>query len=140
MRYKLLLISYSLKKIKRFVQIGSSDEYGNNISPQSEDMREDPITPYSYAKTALTHFLQMLHKTENFPCVILRLFLVYGPRQKLDRFIPQVITGCLKNNEFDTSHGNQLRDFCYVDDIVQAILKSFENEEVNGKILNVGFR
>lgn len=125
-------------KIKRFVQIGSSDEYGVNESPQSENMREDPITPYSFSKTAVTHFLQMLNKTENFPCVILRLFLVYGPRQNVDRLIPQVITGCLENRKFNTSLGNQIRDFCFVDDIVRAIFLSFDEDKVNGKLINIG--
>ena len=61
-------------KLKRFVQIGSSDEYGNAPAPQHEALREQPISPYSLAKLACTHFLQMLHRTENFPAVILRLF------------------------------------------------------------------
>ena len=125
-------------KIKRFIQIGSSDEYGLNKSPLSEMMREDPISPYSFAKTATTHFLKMLHRTENFPCVILRLFLVYGPKQNIDRFIPQVIKGCIENKKFNTSEGNQLRDFCHVDDVISAILSTFDEDKVNGNIINIG--
>lgn len=126
------------KKLKRFVQIGSSDEYGIRQSPQSEDMREDPISPYSFSKMAISHFLQMLNKTENFPCVILRLFLVYGPRQNLNRFIPQVINGCLNNQTFDTSLGNQIRDFCYVEDVIKAILISLDQKKAIGNIINIG--
>lgn len=125
-------------KIKRFIQIGSSDEYGFNKSPQSEIMREDPVSPYSFAKTATTHFLKMLHKTENFPCVILRFFLVYGPRQNIDRLLPQVIKGCIEDKKFKTSEGNQLRDFCHVDDIIIAILSTFDKDKINGKIINIG--
>ena len=47
-------------KLKRFVQIGSSDEYGNALAPQNEELREQPISPYSLAKVASTHLLQML--------------------------------------------------------------------------------
>ena len=43
--------------LKRFVQIGSSDEYGNVPAPQDEILREQPISPYSLAKMASTHFL-----------------------------------------------------------------------------------
>ena len=39
-----------------FIQVGSSDEYGSNSSPQNESQREVPISPYSFAKTAATHF------------------------------------------------------------------------------------
>ena len=45
-----------------------------------------PFTPYSFAKVAICHLLQMLYKTEKFPAVIIRLFLVYGPNQNKDRF------------------------------------------------------
>ena len=52
--------------LKKFLQIGSSDEYGNSPSPQSENYRENPISPYSFGKVASTHFLQMLNRTEQF--------------------------------------------------------------------------
>ena len=48
-------------RLKRFVQIGSSDEYGNAPAPQNEEFREQPISPYSFAKVASTHFLQMMY-------------------------------------------------------------------------------
>ena len=83
------------KKNNQFVQIGSSDEYGSNIAPQKETQREDPISPYSSAKVSITHFLQTIYKTQKFPVIILRLFLVYGGGQKNNRFIPQIINGVL---------------------------------------------
>ncbi|MBC7490305.1 MAG: NAD(P)-dependent oxidoreductase [Glaciimonas sp.] len=124
--------------VKRFIQIGSSDEYGEAPGPQHEGMRELPISPYSLAKVASTHFLQMLHRTESFPAVTLRLFLTYGPGQDAKRFLPQIIKGCLQDVEFPTSDGAQLRDFCYVDDTVNAIFLAFESDLANGEIFNVG--
>ena len=123
--------------LKRFVQIGSSDEYGNSPAPQHEGLREQPISPYSLAKAASTHFLQMLHRTEGFPAVILRLFLTYGPGQENRRFLPQIIKGCLGDLEFPTSEGQQLRDFCYVHDTVRAILMALKSEDAEGQLLNV---
>ena len=125
------------RNLKRFVQIGSSDEYGNALAPQHEELREQPISPYSLAKVASTHFLQMLHRTENFPAVTLRLFLTYGPGQNTKRFLPQIIRGCLGDLTFPTSTGKQLRDFCYVDDTVRAILQSLTVPEAEGEIFNV---
>ena len=132
-----ILQSVNLSALKRFVQIGSSDEYGNLSAPQTEDMRESPITPYSFGKVASTQLLQMLYRTEGVPIVILRLFLVYGPGQDYRRFIPQVIQGCLSANNFPTSTGDQLRDFCYVDDISNGILMALKNDKVNGKVINL---
>ena len=125
------------RNLKRFVQIGSSDEYGNAPAPQHEDLREQPTSPYSLGKVAATHFLQMLQRTENFPAVTLRLFLTYGPGQKSDRFLPQIIQGCLNDETFPTSAGEQLRDFCYVDDTVCAILQALVVPEVEGDVINV---
>ena len=80
----------------------------------------------------------MLNKTENFPATALRLFLVYGPQQKTNRLIPQVIKGCLKKKKFPVSKGNQLRDFCYVEDVVDAIILSLIKKKALGEVLNVG--
>jgi nucleoside-diphosphate-sugar epimerase len=123
--------------LKKFIQIGSSDEYGNNSAPQDESQRESPISPYSFAKTATTHFLQMLHRTEKFPVIILRLFLVYGPRQDNNRFIPQIIQGCLSKKKFPVSNGEQLRDFCFISDIVNAIFASIDSSEAHGEVINI---
>ena len=123
--------------LESFVQIGSSDEYGDAPAPQQEDVREHPISPYSLGKLAATHFLQMLHRTEGFPAVILRLFLVYGPGQNNQRFLPQIISGCLRDESFATSHGQQLRDFCYIDDIVDGIFQALENPAVYGEVINL---
>jgi nucleoside-diphosphate-sugar epimerase len=126
------------RHLKSFVQIGSSDEYGSNVAPQKESQRELPISPYSSAKTSATYLLQMLNRTEEFPVVILRPFLVYGPGQDKNRFIPQVINGCLSKNEFPVSQGEQLRDFCYISDFISAIISSFENYHAFGEVINIG--
>ena len=102
------------------MNIGSSDEYGSNRAPQNEMQRESPISPYSFGKTASSHFLEMLNRIDNFPSCSLRLFLVYGPGQNDHRFIPQIIEGCLSDNIFNTSKGEQIRDFCFVEDIVEG--------------------
>ncbi|MEQ8352770.1 MAG: NAD-dependent epimerase/dehydratase family protein [Leptospiraceae bacterium] len=124
-------------RLKRFIQIGSSDEYGDAESPQTEESPVHPISSYSFAKLAGSEFLQMLHRIEDFPAVILRLFLVYGPGQDNRRFIPQIIHGCLKDQTFPASEGHQIRDFCYVGDVVRGIFAAMDCEKANGKIINL---
>lgn len=123
--------------LKGFVQIGSSDEYGNAPAPQKEHVREAPISPYSFAKTAASHFIQTLSNIEGFPGVVLRLFLVYGPGQDEKRFLPQIITAFLKNESVETTEGRQLRDFCYIDDVIDGIIRASVMEEAKGKIINI---
>ena len=132
-----LIDSLDRSHLEAFVQIGSSDEYGNTLAPQSEEKREAPISPYSFGKVATAQFLQMLHRTENFPATILRIFLVYGPGQGTKRFLPQIIQGCLANQTFPTSQGEQLRDFCYVEDVVDAIFRVLSTPQARGEIINV---
>lgn len=132
-----LITAISREKLKRFVQIGSSDEYGNCPAPQMESSREQPISPYAFAKVAATQFVQMLHRTERFPGTLIRLFLTYGPGQGSERFIPQIIRGCLEGRRFPTSGGNQIRDFCYVDDVVSAIFSALTASNSVGEVINI---
>lgn len=125
------------ESLKGFVQIGSSDEYGSALAPQKESMREKPISPYSLAKTATSHFIRMLSLTEGFPGVVLRFFLVYGPGQDDKRLLPYVIKCCLKDKEFNASLGEQLRDFCYVEDVVDAMIMAVLSSEAKGHIINI---
>jgi len=126
------------KILKRFVQIGSSNEYGNSVAPQNEKMPGSAISPYSFGKLAVSNLLEMLYRTENFPMVVIRLFLVYGPGQNSGRFFPQIINGCLSGNDFPVSMGEQLRDFCYIDDITRGILLTLKNNKAIGEVINLG--
>ena len=76
---------FSKKKIKKFVQIGSSAEYGKIKAPQNENYNCLPDSPYAKAKLASTEFLLMLNKVLKFPVSILRFFQVYGPHQDQNR-------------------------------------------------------
>ena len=132
------LANYFLnKKISKFINIGSGDEYGMNKHPQKENMKEDPFSSYSFVKTSNTYLFQMLNKRYNFPSATLRLFLVYGPNQETNRLIPYVIKSCLKNKSFDITEGRQFRDFCYVDDFSNAVIKCLNTKRVNGEVINI---
>jgi nucleoside-diphosphate-sugar epimerase len=120
-----------------FVNIGSSDEYGSAPAPQVESQRELPISPYSFGKVAATHFLQMLYRSEGFPATTLRLFLTYGPGQNNHRFLPQIVRGCLEGREFPSSEGRQLRDFCFIQDVVDAVFAALSSSRAKGEILNI---
>ena len=126
------------KRIKKFIQIGSSDEYGEAKSPQKENSQGFPTTPYALAKLACTNYLIMMNRINNYPVSILRFFLVYGPFQDKNRILPQVIEGCVKNKKIPVSPGNQIRDFCYIEDVIRAIFLTLKSKNTNGEILNIG--
>jgi dTDP-glucose 4,6-dehydratase len=131
--------SFFLKnKIKKFIQVGSSMEYGTIKSPQKENFKCAPRSFYGRAKFLSTQYLLDLYKKKKFPVTVLRLYQVYGPYQDLNRLIPVIINSCKNNKDFPCSHGRQFRDFLYVDDLIDAIFLIFRNSKVDGEILNIG--
>jgi nucleoside-diphosphate-sugar epimerase len=137
--YLINIVNFFLKKnIKSFINLGSSDEYGSQPSPQNELMRESPETFYSLGKTCSTHYLLTMNKLFKFPCVILRLFIAYGPFQSEERLIPYVITNCIKNKKFYIKNEDAERDFCFIDDVIDAILILMKSKKCYGNIFNIG--
>ena len=127
-------------KIKRFIQIGSSIEYGKMRSPQIEK-KKSPKKTYSFygrAKLLSTKLLLEFFKRYNFPITILRLYLVYGPKQDTNRIVPVTVMNAIYNKEFNCSSGIQKRDFIYIDDVVAAIIKVLKNKNISGEIINIG--
>ena len=137
---KNLSLFFLNSKIKKFIQVGSSIEYGKINSPQIERKinNQKTYSPYGKAKLLSTKFLLKLSKEQNFPAVIIRLYLVYGPNQDENRIVPIVIKNAIKNKKFDCSSGEQLRDFTYVDDVISAIIKILKHKTVNSDIINIG--
>lgn len=130
---------FSKKKIDSFVQIGSSVEYGNLPSPQSETTIKKPnTTTYANSKFLATEHALKLFKSKDFPITVLRLYQAYGPKQKKNRLIPSLIDSCLKNEKFPCTNGTQLRDFIYIDDVVESIFKCYKNKKAHGEIFNIG--
>ena len=129
------------KKPDAFVQIGSCIEYGKSKSPQKESIRcnvKSIKSIYGKAKLLATNHLINLYKKKRFPSIVLRLYLAYGPKQDINRFLPIIIKGCIKDKKFPCSKGNQLRDFVHVNDVIDAIIKSLTNKNARGQIINIG--
>ena len=137
--YKYISNYFLKKKIKRFIQVGSSMEYGLSKSPQKENFKCVPKSVYGKAKFLSTKYSLSLFKKKNFPITIIRLYQVYGPYQDLNRFLPLVINSCKNNKDFPCSHGRQYRDFLYISDLIDAIFLILKNENAKGEIFNIGF-
>ena len=133
---KNLLKVINLKKLNLFIQAGSSLEYGKLNSPQREKIRCKPISLYGKAKSLSSEFLQKKIKKK---VIILRLYQIYGPFQKINRIIPLAIFNLKNFKNFNSSSGTQLRDFLYVDDFVNLIKKIIQSKKIKGGIFNVGF-
>ncbi len=118
-----------------FIQIGTSLEYGKYKSPQKEKNDCTPKSNYGAAKYKSSKYIEKKLKKY----VILRLYQVYGPHQKKDRLIPYVIDKCLKQKTFKCSDGKQLRDFLFVEDLNNLIIRILKLNIKESTIFNVGY-
>ena len=80
-------------------------------------------TAYSLAKAKSTKHLLKLNKKYNFPVTILRLYLKYGPMQEPNRIIPITINKFLENKKVALTDCMQIRDFLYIDDLINLLIK-----------------
>ena len=124
------------KSLKLFIQVGSCLEYGSSSSPQKERIKCSPISHYGKVKYYVSQFIQKKLRNKS---IVLRLYQVFGPNQKNDRLIPYVIQSCKKNKKFNCTDGNQLRDFLYVDDFSDLVIKILNRKKIYKGVYNVGY-
>ncbi|WP_020395554.1 NAD-dependent epimerase/dehydratase family protein [Thiolinea disciformis] len=129
----------NLNNFKRFIFLGSCDEYGDVSLPFNENQQEKPLNSYGLSKLAITKLLLSLKKSHDFPVTILRPTVIYGPEQGSEMFVPALIQSLINNKDFSMTQGEQLRDFVYIDDVISAIIDSVKaSDDINGIIINIG--
>ena len=129
--------------VKRVVFAASSAAYGETpILPKVETMAPQPISPYGAGKLFGETYCQVWTKCYGLECVALRYFNVFGPRQSPDNeyaaVIPRFVTW-MQQGKLATlfGDGGQTRDFCYIDNVVEANLKAMVAPAAPGNVYNV---
>ncbi|HVL66803.1 MAG TPA: SDR family oxidoreductase [Vicinamibacterales bacterium] len=129
--------------VKRLVFAGSSSAYGNTPTlPKSEDMPPNPLSPYALQKVVGEQYLQMFTRLYGLETVSIRYFNVFGPRQ--DPTSPysgviSVFATALLDNRSPRIYGDgeQTRDFTYVANVVDGVLRACEAPKASGEVINV---
>jgi len=135
---KNIFVYFKNSSIKAFLNLGSSAEYGGIKSLQNEKLTCTPKSKYGKDKLKSTFFLINAFKKFKFPSIIFRAYQVYGPLQEANRLIPIAAKACFFDKKFDCADGNLIRDFIYIDDLVEAIIKALKNQQAKGQIFNLG--
>jgi len=139
---KLLEAAVRAGNVKRFVYASSSSVYGNvKEVPIKEEVYPRPYSPYGVTKLAAENLCRTYFENYRLPVVMLRYFTVYGPRQRPDMAFHIFIKAMLKNKPIEIyGDGSQIRDFTYVEDVVEATILAMEtkNEELLGEAINIG--
>ncbi|HEV8559972.1 MAG TPA: NAD-dependent epimerase/dehydratase family protein [Actinophytocola sp.] len=107
----------------RLIYASSSSVYGDaEAYPTAESLRPQPVSPYGVTKLAAEHLCELYRTAFGVPTTSLRLFSVYGPRQRPDMAFAQLIAAAASDEAFTLfGDGEQTRDFTYVGDVVSAL-------------------
>jgi nucleoside-diphosphate-sugar epimerase len=138
-----MLIAARDADVKRLIFAGSSSAYGDTPTlPKREDMPNGPLSPYALQKVIGEQYLQMFTKLYGLETVTIRYFNVFGPRQDpsspysgvISVFATALLDGRSPKIYGD---GEQTRDFTYVANVVDGVLRACEAPGVSGEIINV---
>jgi len=132
--------------VRRLVYAASSSAYGDSpVSPKTETMATAPLSPYAVSKLAGEHYCQVYAGAYGLETVCLRYFNIFGPRQdprsEYAAVIPRFVTAALAGQGVTIyGDGLQSRDFCHIDNVVQANLRAAAAPaaQASGRVFNIG--
>jgi nucleoside-diphosphate-sugar epimerase len=138
-----VLLAARNAKVKRVVFAGSSSVYGDTeVLPKTEAMPTNPLSPYALQKLMGEMYLKMFTRLYGLETVTTRYFNVFGPRQDPGSPYSGVISLFIKALSEGTQpviygDGEQTRDFTYVTNVVDGVLRAAETPGVGGEVFNV---
>jgi nucleoside-diphosphate-sugar epimerase len=143
--YHALEAARQIKELERFVDFSTSEVFG----PYAYKVSEGDATSlgavgearwtYAVSKLAAEHLTYSYHKAHGVPAVSVRPFNVYGPWQVGEGAIHRFIVQALKGEDITIHNdGSQIRAWCYVDDMVDAVLAALSRPEAVGHTFNIG--
>jgi len=143
--YHALEAALRMGRCERFLVFSTSEVFGSHSYRNDEDdftpmgSVGEPRWTYAVSKVAAEHLAHAYHRQRDLPTATVRPFNVYGPRQVGGGAIHAFITRALRGQDL-LIHGNgeQLRSWCYIDDIVDALLACLENPAAVGHCFNIG--
>lgn len=135
--FNLLNAALNIPNLEGILLFGTADEYGMAEDPYFEVSKVSPLSPYGISKNAACNLALAYHKIYKLPVNVVRPSIAYGPGQKINMFIPSIISCLLSDNKFEMSGGDQYRNFIYIDDLIKAVLLII-NSKVKGEIFNLG--
>ena len=142
-----VLAQFAADHKARFLFASTSEIYGDPLEhPQKEDYRGNTSTTgirsvYDEAKRFGETVVSAFVRYKNLDGRIIRIFNTYGPKMDLEdgRAVIEFVTRALKNEEIPVfGDGSQTRSFCYVDDLIDGIIKVMESEGTSGEVFNLG--
>ncbi|MBK5350457.1 SDR family NAD(P)-dependent oxidoreductase [Bacillus sp. TH44] len=123
---------------KKIINMGSSSEYGNKMEPIHENMLLTPVDIYGSTKAASTILAHQIASENNINLITLRPFGIFGEAEEPHKLFSYIILQVLQNKDVNLTLCNQLRDYCYIENIIDACILAIENTNVQNEIFNIG--
>jgi len=120
---------------KKFINMGTCSEYGNGET--SESGPPAPVNIYGRTKAAATLILHQIAEENNINIVTLRPFGVFGEGEEPHKIFSYVILNLLRGNEVYLTRCEQYRDYCHVENIIDAMLLACCRQDIKNEIFNV---
>lgn len=121
-----------------FINLSSSSEYGMKSTSMQEDDLLEPVGDYAVSKAAATLYCRSRAVERQLPIVTLRLFSPYGPWDDPNRYIPYVIRTLLAGQHPQLTVPRSVRDYIYIEDVVEACMSAMREKACYGEIINIG--
>jgi NAD dependent epimerase/dehydratase len=137
-----ILESSRLLKIKNILITSTSETYGSaQYVPINESHPMVGQSPYSASKISADNLAVSYFRSFNLPVKIARPFNIFGPRQSPRAIIPTIILQILQGrNKINLGNIDTTRDFTYVSDTVDAMIKIYHQKKFNGEFVNIGMK
>jgi dTDP-glucose 4,6-dehydratase len=135
-----LLEAARSKGIRRFVHVSTDEVYGDcGDKPSREDDPLMPRSPYAASKTGADRLAFSYFCTYNLPVVISRCSNNFGPYQYPEKMIPLFVTNAIEGKKLPVyGHGQNTRDWIYVEDHCRALDLLLHADGVDGEVFNIG--
>ena len=136
----LLTVCQQQKSLRCFVNVATSSVYGRHAyDPETEPPK--PTSYYGVTKLAAEQLALALYREKGFPATSLRIFSVYGPRERPEKLYPKLIRSILTDTPFPLFEGSQnhSRSYTFVGDIIEGFVSVLDQpEKLIGEIINMG--
>jgi nucleoside-diphosphate-sugar epimerase len=138
--YRLLEAVKSTGNLRAFVYLSTSSVYGA-IATGDEETEPKPTSHYGVTKLAAEQLALSYQRVQGLPACALRLFSVYGPRERPEKLYSKLIRSILDDRAFPLYEGSELhhRSYTYVDDAVDGLIAVLPNlDQCVGEVFNIG--
>jgi NAD dependent epimerase/dehydratase len=125
--------------VKKVIHTSTSEVYGTaQYVPIDEKHPLQGQSPYSASKIAADKIAESFYRSYELPIAIIRPFNTYGPRQSARAVIPTIITQALTGDKIFLGSLHPIRDFTYIEDVINGFIKMVEIDDIIGEVINLG--